>query len=576
VFSMEEASNNDADVFVYMGAGGPVAPRDIVRVRVHPSVTIIPEATFQGCNKLEEVELSEGLLEIGEQAFRYCTALKHINIPSTVTMIRLHAFSGCKQLEELELCEGLQIIGDYAFFECNSLKRLSIPDTVRNIGNLAFCHAYQLQHLRLPEGIESIGAFTFSHNRCAKCRIPTNFTTLTRQFIGDCKSMFSIELSEDVTDIRSSALDESHSLRNIAFPANAEVWHDIFDRCVDLQRLYFETEEQLVFALKHRFDNLPIHKMIYYQSYEPVSVDQLNHATGIQISQRRSKIDRTGSQQDCLGMTPLHILACSTVQNIQLYKVLIDKYPDTLITKDRWDALPLFYAIWGNAPGEIVRYLVDSYKSLYPDHEFNWTDMMVTLVETNTPKENVLNLYNVHRTYFREHIIDWANIIGLVCSRGQEKLPKQTLRLLIQCSVSMRIDTIGVRQWREYIKKYIQEAPIRWRDRRVFKADVEAKLVHYESEYLKLKETTSLIELALWKHKMNDNNDVSCNGGSLQKRAKVEESAIGEDYRGQCHVSCGADIVIHHMLPYLVSTAQLTNIPTDVDFYSDDDSDSDY
>ena len=47
---------------------------------------------------------------------------------------------------------------------------------------------------------------------------------------------------------------------------------------------------------------------------------------------------------------------------------------------------------------------------------------------------------------------------------------------------------------------------------REFIADVEAKLVHYETEYHKLKEATSFIELALWKHKMNDNIDVSYNG----------------------------------------------------------------
>jgi len=57
----------------------------------------------------------------------------------------------------------------------------------------------------------------------------------------------------------------------------------------------------------------------------------------------RSKLDPTGSQQDCLGMTPLHILTCSTVHDLELYRVIVEKYPANLITEDRWGALPLLY-----------------------------------------------------------------------------------------------------------------------------------------------------------------------------------------------------------------------------------------
>ena len=69
---------------------------------------------------------------------------------------------------------------------------------------------------------------------------------------------------------------------------------------------------------------------------------------------------------------------------------------------------------------------------------------------------------------------------------------------------------------------------------------VEAKLAHHE-----LKEATTVIELALWKNKMID----QCQGERrCSKRRKVGESNL----RKQCRVSCGADIVIQHMLPYLL------------------------
>jgi hypothetical protein len=55
----------DAEVFNYTGAGAEV-PDDVVRVRVDPSVTSIPAEAFDERHKLAEVELCEGLVEIGE------------------------------------------------------------------------------------------------------------------------------------------------------------------------------------------------------------------------------------------------------------------------------------------------------------------------------------------------------------------------------------------------------------------------------------------------------------------------------------------------------------------------------
>jgi hypothetical protein len=72
------ADDNDAtDVFVYMGEG-VVVPRDVVRVRIDPSVLVIPEhAFFQRC-KLETIELHDGLCKIDPQAFMNCRALREV------------------------------------------------------------------------------------------------------------------------------------------------------------------------------------------------------------------------------------------------------------------------------------------------------------------------------------------------------------------------------------------------------------------------------------------------------------------------------------------------------------------
>ena len=128
------------EVFVYMG-GDMVVPQDVVRVDVHTSVTtIIPERAFQSHQKLEEIELCEGLLEIGNDAFYNCKSLKHINIPSTVTTI-----------------------GEFAFCHNTSLATLSLPDPIESIGGKGtFCNT-QIPTVRIPPLVKSLGLFLILH-----------------------------------------------------------------------------------------------------------------------------------------------------------------------------------------------------------------------------------------------------------------------------------------------------------------------------------------------------------------------------------------------------------------------------
>jgi hypothetical protein len=71
-----------------------------------------------------------------------------------------------------------------------------------------------------------------------------------------------------------------------------------------------------------------------------------------------------------------------SVHDIELYRVIVERYPANLITEDRWGALPLLYAFWGAAPSEIIMFLVESYKSLYLGHVFDWTNMVDTMGRT--------------------------------------------------------------------------------------------------------------------------------------------------------------------------------------------------
>jgi hypothetical protein len=54
------------------------------------------------------------------------------------------------------------------------------------------------------------------------------------------------------------------------------------------------------------------------------------------------------------------------VHDLEVYRIIVEKYPTNLITVDRWGATPLLYAFWGAAPVEIVNFLINSYHLIYP------------------------------------------------------------------------------------------------------------------------------------------------------------------------------------------------------------------
>ena len=357
--------------------------------------------------------------------------------------------------------------------------------------------------------------------------------------------------------IKTGAFMDCMSLRNLALPPPNSVlsidsdldffgitfFNQTFADCDDLKQL-FGSGEGIFNALRCRFDNLPVHKMLYYQSYNNVTTDQLNNATDIRVTRRRKKLDPTGMQQDCLGMTPLHILACSTVQNIELYKVLVDKYPENLITEDRWGAVPLLYALWGTAPDEIVQFLVKSYQSIYPDYKMNWTKMVETLGKAGVI-DVVQNLVDLQQKYFPQDHIEWDTVLENVSQVNIWHCEADVVPLL-HLSISKRVKAIGVKKWRDditnaKITKLSPHHQCSIIQKRAFISETKTKLAQYEDEYHRLKEATSILELTLWKHKIDE---ITGEG----KKRKHEESNVRE----QSRIGCGADIIIEHVLPFLV------------------------
>jgi hypothetical protein len=490
--------NPHADVFVYTGGGVP-APRDVVRLRVDPSVTSIPAQAFFYRKKLIEVELCEGLIVIGRQAFDECDhSITKINVPTT-----------------------LRWIDDFAFY--NSLRT----------------------SIRLPDGIESIGEAAFGSCIFTNFRVPSLITVIPGSMLMGCNSTFSVELPEIVAEIESTAFRYCYCLRNVAFPPDAVSGDVLFineeddaEIYTDLQQL-FGSNVRIISVLMHRFDGLPIHSIVYYQSYTEgvlqILLATINSRSG-QSQTLRSKLDPTGNLQDCLGMTPLHILACSSVHNLEVYRVIVEKYPTNLIIEDRWGALPLLYAFWGAAPAEIVQFLIESYQTFYPGHVLNWTTMVETMGRYDTPKERIEKLLTVKQMHFPEQRLDWEYLLDKFAQRSnlhildmRTLLFQEQMQFLFMCGMSERVKALPFKVWRDHITNMIQTSNFGEykRDNSIILRKIRAQLAHFEDELQKLKEVTTILELTLWKMMMNEKSHHKKDGTNChQKKMKTDESVF--------------------------------------------------
>ncbi len=101
------------------------------------NMKVVAYSMFRNCFSLSEVELNEGVGDIGYYSFSNCSNLGSITIPDSSTKILGGAFQGCGSLSEVKLGKNLQIIDDWAFSGCTLLKELEIPASVTSISTSA-------------------------------------------------------------------------------------------------------------------------------------------------------------------------------------------------------------------------------------------------------------------------------------------------------------------------------------------------------------------------------------------------------------------------------------------------------
>ncbi len=169
---------------------------------------------FEGCAKLKTVTINAGSNDavIGYRTFQDCPSLQSIVIPSNYTTIYYGAFQNCTSLRSMTLKKSgysyaNQVIGDNAFRGCTSLTNISLPTTLKSIGGYAFRDC-AITTLTIPEGVETINYGAFENNdSLTSVSLPSTLTKISSTGSGytgafeDCTKLKTVIFGEGSNDL---------------------------------------------------------------------------------------------------------------------------------------------------------------------------------------------------------------------------------------------------------------------------------------------------------------------------------------------------------------------------------------
>ena len=236
--------------------------------------TIYPYA-FEKCKSLQEIDKFENLVYLLEGAFKECISLRKISIPSGVEKIApstggYGVFYGCSGLTEIDMSAANALVDiSRAFKKCTSLSYIQIPSSVKKMSeafsgcsglleadlsianNLidvtsAFSDCTSLNSIRIPSSVTDL-SYTFTDCTALKeIRIPSSVTKLEYTFRG-CSSLENIEIPSSVTSIY-GAFTGCRLLRKVTVPPSVTNMEYAFDRCTALEKVEIPSSVTSIYA----------------------------------------------------------------------------------------------------------------------------------------------------------------------------------------------------------------------------------------------------------------------------------------------------------------------------------------
>lgn len=156
-----------------IGANVFVCRQKLTKVTIGANVTEIGNAAFKDCTALTEVvwkkpvasaegvTAEEQALTLGDNVFSGCYGFTAFVLPARVTSIGEGAFQNCKYMTAFTFEDGTGAltIGAKAFSGCHALTALALREGVVSVGDGAFANCAELVSVSLPASVERLGTW---------------------------------------------------------------------------------------------------------------------------------------------------------------------------------------------------------------------------------------------------------------------------------------------------------------------------------------------------------------------------------------------------------------------------------
>ena len=216
----------------------------LLSVKISDGVVVIEDYSFYECINLSKVVFTDNsrLTMIGEYAFRYCYSLKSITIPDSVGTICSNALDS--SLEEINVSENNEFYKNmdghlYSKDGKTLIKYVSgkdettfvIPNGVTEIGDYALFYCDRLTGIVIPDSVTAIGDWSFGYcTALSSIDIPENVTQIGDAAFYYCINLTNIKIPSGVTKISSEMFVWCEALNSIEIPDSViEIEPDAFN-----------------------------------------------------------------------------------------------------------------------------------------------------------------------------------------------------------------------------------------------------------------------------------------------------------------------------------------------------------
>jgi hypothetical protein len=575
---------------------------------------------FGNCESLDSIEFPEGLELLGINAFWECVELKRIKIPSPHVVIKSNAFFKCTCLVSVELPEGLQVIGKYWFDGCTSLTTVNVPSSVIEIQDGAFADCTSLASLDLPEGLQSIGTRSFSNCKSlASLHIPSTVCKMgysvfghctglrsialpeTLEIIGDgmfynCTLLTHIEIPPKVTKIGQQAFHNCEGLKHLRIPSSVvEIGTSAFESCKQLTSVhllgdYLHTIEARTFyecsSLTHARIPWSVTRIERGAFSYCTRLISLEVPEGLEMIDDHAEWDSDDSDDPDLPEETSSIYCCKSLVNLvipseqgfQHFDEIIITYDDQfweglklrhvainfddLVTKlqHRFETLPVHRLCYYQSYYPLMEAMETLRQSMYADpaagtnvDAFGMTPFHI-LALSQTPNLSLLQeLMKVYKVdIIRKRDKFGSTPIDYLCMNHTPG-SATVIQSLLQTLVAERVRWLGLDRWKSDMVDAMDEAlAVEWASRRR-----EIRLLYFKLATYERLESVSLLELALWKVKIDSCKAAYETGhqrdeaSSRPNSPRLDKAHLDGVDRQSCLINSGADVVISNVLPFL-------------------------